>query len=133
MGRKVFGAFLVAGMLLAELPANAHHAIQAQYDFKKPVEVQGVISKVLWTNPHGYVYLDVTDRQGAVTTWELQMGGPSQLQKAGLGRRSRGGMDVGARVTAVGFQGLDGSATAWLTKLVMEDGRTVTIWFGDPR
>lgn len=133
MGRSFCLTYFVACFMLTAVPAWAHHAIQAQYDFKKPVELKGVISKILWTNPHGYVYVDVADDQGKLTTWELQIGGPAALRTAGLSRRSRGGLEVGAKVTAVGFQGHNGGAIGWLTRLVLEDGRVVTLWFGDPQ
>jgi hypothetical protein len=133
MNTTVFRSVLIAGVLLAGLPVAAHHAIQAQYDFKKPVELQGTISKVMWTNPHGYIYVDVPDAQGKVTTWELQLGGPAALRNAGLGRRSRNGIEIGEKVKFIGFQGHNGSPIAWLTKLVLADGREVTVWFGDPQ
>jgi len=133
MGRNICIGLVIVGFLMTAVPAPAHHAIQAQYDFKKPVELKGVISKILWTNPHGYVYIDVPDTQGKMTTWELQIGGPAALRTAGLSRRSRGGMEVGAKVTAVGFQGHNGGPIGWLTKLVLADGRVVTLWFGDPQ
>jgi len=48
-------------MLLSAAPVMAHHAFSAEFDAKKPVTIRGFVTKVEWTNPHVWVYLDVKD------------------------------------------------------------------------
>lgn len=132
MSRKSCGALALCGLLLAAVPALAHHAVQAQFDFDKPVELKGTLSKMEWINPHAYMHLDVKDDTGKVTTWALETVGPGGLRRAGLSRAARGGLQVGQTYTIRGFMAKDGSRSAFLKDLTLPDGRNVTIWFGDP-
>ncbi|HLK49226.1 MAG TPA: DUF6152 family protein, partial [Bryobacteraceae bacterium] len=64
---------VVAGACLpGTLPVQAHHSFAAEYDSAQLITLKGTISKVEWTNPHIYVYLDVKDAGGKVTTWALE-------------------------------------------------------------
>jgi hypothetical protein len=61
-----------AGLLAAVLPAHAHHSFPAQYDVAKPITLTGKVTKVEWTNPHIFIYIDVTDEgTGAVVETRL--------------------------------------------------------------
>jgi len=74
------------GMLLAAAPVMAHHAFSAEFDATKPVTIRGFVTKVDWTNPHVWVYLDVKDDSGAWKNWGFEMGAPHQLQTRGWTR-----------------------------------------------
>ena len=64
--------------------SQAHHSFAAQYDSNKPVTMTGVLTKLEWTNPHVYIYIDVTDEASKkVTNWAFEMGPPHMLQKSG--------------------------------------------------
>ena len=76
----------IAGMLLSAAPVMAHHAFSAEFDAKKPVTIRGFVTKVEWTNPHVWVYLDVKDEAGAWKSWGFEMGAPHQLQGRGWTR-----------------------------------------------
>jgi len=132
MRYRFSGALALVGLLLATVPAVAHHAIQAQFDYDKPITLTGQLHKMEWINPHAYMYLDVKDSTGKVKTWALEMVGPGGLRKAGLSREDRGGFKVGDTLTINGFASKDGSDTAFVKEIKMPDGRLVTIWFGDP-
>jgi len=125
-------ALIALGFIAAAWPAVAHHAVQAQFDFDKPIEVKGKLSKVEWVNPHSYFYFDVADSKGAVKQWAFETTGPGGLRKAGLSRQSRGGFKVGDMYTIHGFASRDGSTSGFATAIGFPDGRVVTIWFGDP-
>ena len=50
-----------SGMLFTAVPMAAHHSFAAQYDSNQLITLKGTITKVEWTNPHIYVYVDVKD------------------------------------------------------------------------
>ena len=129
---KLFGALAACALFAAAVPVMAHHAVQAQFDFDKPIELKGTMSKMEWINPHAYMHLDVKDASGKVTTWALETVGRGGLRRAGLSRSARGGLEVGQTYSVKAFLAKDGSNTAFLTALTLPDGRDVTIWFGDP-
>src|SRR6186713_3276590 len=80
---------LATALLLGAATAlQAHHSFAAQYDSNKPVTMSGVVTKVEWTNPHVYIYVDVTDAASKVSNWAFEMGPPHMLQKAGWKRNA---------------------------------------------
>lgn len=97
---------LIAG---ASATANAHHSFAAQYDDKKPVKMAGHVTKVEWTNPHVYLYIDVPGKAGQTTNWGFEMGPPHMLQKAGWKKNS---LAIGEEISIEGWQARDGSNTA---------------------
>src|SRR5215510_7724894 len=76
---------VVAGVLIASLPAIAHHGFDTEYDANKKFTLTGVVQKVEWQNPHMRVYVDVTDNTGKVTTWNLEMTSPNTVRRQGWG------------------------------------------------
>jgi hypothetical protein len=88
------------------LPAVAHHSFPAQYDIDKPISLTGKVTKVEWTNPHIFIYADVTDANGAVVNWAFEMGGPNALLRQGWKRDS---LKVGDVVIFDGSLARDGS------------------------
>jgi len=132
MRHRSGGPLAVLAILLATVPARAHHSIQAQFDYDKPITLTGQLRKVEWINPHAYIYLDVKDSSGSVKTWALEMVGPGGLRKAGLSREDRGGFRVGDTLTINGFASKDGSDTAFVKEIKLSNGLLITIWFGDP-
>ena len=78
--RGALAAFLIAAL---SLPALAHHSIAGQFDMTKTVRISGVVSRVDWTNPHVYLFLDSKDNKGA-TVWKLETLPVAMLRKAGI-------------------------------------------------
>ena len=101
---------ITAITLAGALPANAHHSFPAQYDIDKPVTLTGTVTEVQWTNPHIFIYIDVTDEDtGEVVNWALEMGGPNALLRLGWKRDSLKPGDV---ITIEGSLARDGSPLA---------------------
>ncbi len=66
------------------LPIEAHHSFAAEYDASKAIRITGLISKVEWTNPHSYLYIDVKDDKGNFVTWTCEGGAPNTLSRRGF-------------------------------------------------
>jgi hypothetical protein len=68
---------LALALPLAAAPALAHHSFAAEFDAKQPITLTGTVTKVEWTNPHVWFYLDVKDPGGKVTTGAWRWEGPT--------------------------------------------------------
>ena len=79
----VLTAVVVAG---AASNARAHHSVGGEFDVKKTLKLEGVVSDVEWANPHIYIHLDVKDAAGAVTLWRLESVPVGMMRKAGLSK-----------------------------------------------
>ena len=116
-------AFLLpATIVLASSVALAHHSFSAEYDGTKPVKVSGILTKVEWTNPHIWFYLDVTDESGKVTNWGFSAAPPGVLQRRGI---TKDVLKLGATIKVEGFQARDGSHNASGGTVTFADGRRV--------
>ena len=102
------------------LPLLAHHAVSAEFNSEKVVTFKGVVSKVEWVNPHIFVYVDVKDEGGKVSTWRLQSLPPMFFKGSGLTRDKL--MD-GSEVTVTAYPAKDGTDDfGFLLKLTYPDG-----------
>jgi hypothetical protein len=106
--KTILGVLVASGLLLSAGPTLAHHAFSAEFDANKPVNLTGTVTKVEWTNPHAWFYIDVTEA-GKVTNWAFELGGPNTLIREGWTRNS---MKPGDVVTVEGSRAKDGSPIA---------------------
>jgi hypothetical protein len=112
----------VGFLLLASLPVVAHHSFAAEYDTKAPVTLKGVVTKIEWTNPHIYYYVDVKDESGNVANWAFEGYPPNTLRRVGF---SRDLLKVGDTVNVTGWAARDGSKRAASRELTLSDGRKI--------
>ena len=96
----------LAALLLAATPAVAHHSFAAEYDAAKPIKLTGTVTKIEWTNPHCYFYVDVKNESGKVETWALELGNPNALLRNGWTPKS---VKIGDEVSVEGTRAKDGS------------------------
>ncbi|HZI51125.1 MAG TPA: DUF6152 family protein [Terriglobia bacterium] len=99
---KARSTVLVAGfaILLATIPALAHHAFNAEFDRNKPITLTGKVNRVEWMNPHARIYVDVKSEKGDVITWDFELGSPNGLMRNGWRRDS---LKKGDEVTVTGW------------------------------
>jgi hypothetical protein len=121
------GLCLAAGLLALGAPVRAHHSFGAEYDSNQPVTVTGVVTKIEWTNPHSFVFVDVADG-GTTVNWKFEGYPPNALSRTGWKRDVT--MKVGDRVTVTGWRARLGGALAHSREVTFADGSK--LFFGPP-
>ncbi len=121
----------LAGMILlaaGSAPLLAHHSFGAEYDANQPITLTGVITKVEWTNPHSFFYMNVTDKNGAVANWKFEGFPPNVLYRTGWKR----GVTIkeGDTITVSGWHARDGTNWGHSREVTFADGKK--LFFGPP-
>jgi Family of unknown function (DUF6152) len=115
-------ALVILGVVLAGVPALAHHSFSAEYSSDQPITLTGTLTKVEWTNPHGWIYLDVKADDGKVTNWAIEFGAPNALLRRGL-RKSD--FPTGVELVVKGYRAKNGTPTINGTTVKLPDGRNL--------
>lgn len=110
------------GIGLAVGAAWAHHSFAAMYDGNKAVRLKGKLTKVEWTNPHSYFYLDVADEKGKVVNWGAEGANPSALSRRGFGK---GDVKLGDLVIIDGYAAKDGSHFIDARRITLQSGKVI--------
>lgn len=133
--RHVPGIVLVAlVVVIAATSVQAHHSFSGAFDINRRATLQGVLSKIDWVNPHVYLYLDVKDADGKVTTWALESLPTNHLRSAGIARNDLWNEAAeGEMVTVHIYQSKDvaNHRAGWLIRITYADGHFFHL-SGDP-
>ena len=115
---------LVAGAGLALFSGSmlAHHSFEAQYDRSQTIPMTGVVTKVEWLNPHARFYIDVEDESGAVVNWNMELGSPNGLTRAGWSRHT---LQIGEKVAVMASLARDGTNMANAREITVADGKKI--------
>ena len=128
--RRFVGAIsvMLACLSLLATQGRAHHSVNGQFDTETRLTLTGTINRVDWVNPHVYVYLDVENDDGTVTTWGLETGPTARLRRGGLTVQALAGKP-GEQVTVLGMPALrEGNNSLWLIKISYEDGKYYVLY-----
>jgi hypothetical protein len=106
MRAYLLGGLVAVALLVAAGKTTAHHSFAAEFDANKPIKLTGTVTKVEWTNPHVWFYINVKDETGKVTNWGAEMGPPHGLQRRGWRRET---LKIGESVTVEGSLAKNGS------------------------
>lgn len=112
---------VLAGAVIAAV-AQAHHSFAAQYDINKPVRLVGALTKIEWTNPHSYFYLNVKNSKGELVEWTIETAGPGALSRRGF---KKGKIKLGDTLIVDGYLAKSGGKLADGRRVTLPDGTIV--------
>jgi hypothetical protein len=104
--------------------SQAHHSFAAEFDSKKPVAVDGVITKTRLVNPHSWLYVDVKNHDGSVTNWGFEFGTPISLRNKSVTKED---VSPGSKVHIEGYLAKNGGPFGYSTRVTLASGRMVQI------
>jgi hypothetical protein len=115
MTRKILVLAAAVLVLAGSGRVLAHHSFTATYDSSQQMQLEGTVKEFVWRNPHSFMRIDVTDKDGTTKTWTLEWGSISQLQKTEMSRTTLKPGDV---VVVAGEPARDTSSARMLIQKV---------------
>jgi hypothetical protein len=113
-------SFALAGIAVAvcTVPAFAHHSF-AMFDAGKQTTVAGTVKVFEWTNPHAWIRMMVTNSDGQLDQWSIEMGGPSGLARQGWVPKT---LTPGMSISVIMHPLVDGSHGGQFLAVTLPDG-----------
>ena len=119
--RRLFAVSVVVLMANALIGA-AHHSQSAYTDASGAIAITGVVKRVEFTNPHAFIYLEVTDDNGKMRVWALELMSIRALKMLGWLSDT---VKVGDTITAIGRPAKSGAAAMYSEAIKLPDGRMI--------
>jgi len=122
-------AVVLVGVLASPFAVWAHHAFAAEFDEKKPVKLEGQVTKMEWINPHSWIHIEVKDTGGKVTNWMIEGGSPNIMLRRGFTKNS---LLPGTTIIVEGYLARNGSNKANGNSITFSDGRKLFVGGSTP-
>ena len=119
---------IAAALVLAVIPAVAHHSFSAEYDASKEITLKGKVTSMRWANPHAWIYLDV-ETDGKVVNWALETGAANALFRRGWRKDD---LPAGTVILVEGWHARNGTPTANARSITFPDGRRLFAGSSNP-
>ena len=116
---RIFAA-IAAVFLFAAVTLVAHHSNAAQFDSTKRLTLKGEVTRIEWTNPHAYIYINVKDEGGKVVSWSMEGFPPNTLLRTGWSQKD---LKQGDPVTIEGCVARDGSPIMLAREVTLANGQ----------
>jgi hypothetical protein len=102
-------AFVAIAVCLTTGPVWAHHSMIVQFSLEKPITLRGTVTKLMWVNPHSWIYVDVTGPEGQVEHWRIETGSLPRMIRRGLKKTD---FKPGTKIIVGGYAARDGQLKA---------------------
>jgi len=116
------GAVVGAALAAVSGPTFAHHSFAAEFDINRPIQLDGVVTKMEFSNPHSWLHIEVTTDTGEKQQWMVEGGAPNALMRNGWNRSS---VPPGIKVHVEGFQAKDRSFRASGREITLPGGQSL--------
>ena len=120
MARRT-GLWSIALAILTVVPAFAHHSF-AVYDHTRTLTLRGTVTRFQWTNPHGFIEMDVQQSDGSVKHYSVELTSINMMQRVGWRSNM---IKPGDKVQVVMAPLLSGEPVGLGLEVVLADGKTM--------
>ena len=110
---------ILALIAVTGAPVFAHHSF-AVYDHSRTLTLKGEVSKFQWTNPHGYLEIEVKQKDGSIKHFSCEMTSINMMTRLGWRSNMIKGGDL---VTVTVAPLLNGDPAGLLLDVTLPDGR----------
>jgi hypothetical protein len=114
LGTLAAGALVALGLTPSSF---AHHSFAAEFDQERPIELDGVVKEMRFSNPHSWIYLTVKTASGEVQEWAIEGAAPNALLRRGFSKSS---LPAGTEVHVRGFQARDRTNRAAGSQIILK-------------
>ena len=126
--RRRCSVLMATAAVIAAIPSLAHNSVPGTFDVNKTVAVKGTISKIDWINPHIYIYVDVKDASGGVTTWKVETLPTNHMRRVGVTKaeilKEAGAGDVTVHM----YPALTNKTAGFLLRLTYPEGHFMHLY-----
>ena len=122
MRQSYLGVVVGTALAAVSAPTFAHHSFAAEFDINRPIQLDGVVTKMEFSNPHSWLHIEVTTDSGEKQEWAVEGGAPNALMRNGWNRNS---VPAGIKVHVEGFQAKDRSFRASGREIKLPDGSSL--------